>query len=82
MRILFLLLLLQWHLTIGIGQSKQYLDTTAMWIGDQQYIHILSDQEIPFSQVRNGLDTLPWIQILDEGQSLSLIHISEPTRPY
>ena len=70
MRILFLLLLLQWHLTIGIGQSKQYLDTTAMWIGDQQYIHILSDQEIPFSQVRNGLDTLPWIQILDEGQSI------------
>jgi hypothetical protein len=70
MRILFLLLLLQWQLTIGIGQRKQYLDTTAMWIGDQQYIHILSDQEIPFSQVRNGLDTLPWIQILDEGQSI------------
>ena len=42
MRILFLLLLLQWQLTIGIGQRKQYLDTTAMWIGDQQYIHILS----------------------------------------
>ncbi|MDQ3142509.1 MAG: hypothetical protein M3Q56_09730 [Bacteroidota bacterium] len=56
--------------TFLVGQKilNQRLDSSHMWIGDQQYLTLLADSNtFSADHLPSRLDTLSWIHILDKG---------------
>ena len=69
MRLLIILIITSFFDTQVFAQShfSQSVDSTHMWIGDQQYLHQRSTSNQIADDPINVLDTLSWMEILDRG---------------
>lgn len=64
-----ILLILSGFKLLSQTDIKQYIDTTHMWIGDQQNLNFESNKDIPLAEITTVLDTLSWFQIIDKSPS-------------
>lgn len=69
MRLLIIFILISFFDIQVFAQShfSQSVDSTHMWIGDQQYLHQRSSSNQIADDPINVLDTLSWMEILDRG---------------
>ena len=64
-----ILLILSGYKLLSQSDIIQYIDTTHMWIGDQQNLNFESNKDIPLAEITTVLDTLSWFQIIDKSPS-------------
>ena len=64
-----ILLILSAYKLLSQSDIIQYIDTTHMWIGDQQNLNFESNKDIPLAEITTVLDTLSWFQIIDKSPS-------------